>query len=262
MTQSACLTWLWAVLLSLTSGCGQSNLATKPFVKGQIEVAPGVYATLEARGRSTDDFVRPSMTLKQALAHTGGSYSETTELQVLWQGSNVHWRANSFPVALRVYMGKLYLIAFDRVTLGFDRDNGWPRAQFRYYAQEGSELKEIGPATFPKAIASQNMSFTGRHFMSGDRQRDSIQIARDLDPDDQCFRTSLTAKIWYHLVTGQQYYEAMRIWEVDRRLLQDFVRTNNPIKLTFEGYFNGPGKEQPRAGNTNGGSGKQPGQVR
>jgi hypothetical protein len=53
----------------------------------------------------------------------------------------------------------------------------------------------------------------------------------------------------------------MRIWEVDRSLLQDFVRANNPIKLTFDDYFNGQGKEQLDRGDTNGASGKLGDQV-
>jgi len=262
MKQLGCVIGYWAALLVLSSGCKKPSVVAKPFVNGQVEVAPGVYATVEARGSSTEDSAPPSMTPKHALARTGGRYSRTTELRIVWEGSSVHWHANSFPVTLRAYEGRLYLIAYDDVTLGFDDNNGWPRAQFRYYAQEGSDLREISPAIFPRAIAGQNMSFTGRHFMSGDRQRDSVQIARDLDPDDQCFRTSLTAKMWYHLVTGQQYYEAMRLREVDRRLLQDFLRTNNPIKLSFDIYFNSAVKEQLKAGNTNRASGKQPSGVR
>ena len=95
-------------------------------------------------------------------------------------------------------------------------------------------MKEISPNEFPKALAIQNMSFGGRYFMT-DRQRDKVQLARDLDTQDISFRRSLTAKIWYHLLTGQQYFQAPNT--IDEALLADFIRKHQPDRLTFFNYF-------------------------
>jgi len=126
------------------------------------------------------------------------------------------------------------LVVWDRETRPFNRDEGKPEPIFRYYAQQGSAFTEISPSVFPKSIATQNLGFVSRYFVT-DRQRDEVQIARDLDPSDIVFRRSMTAKLWFHLGTGKQDYESPHT--IDQAFLEDFARKNQPVKLTLANYF-------------------------
>lgn len=118
------------------------------------------------------------------------------------------------------------MITLDRVSKGIDQ------CEFRYYAQRAGELIEIAPSQFPGAVAGQNMGFDNRFFGGRDRQRDAIQIAKDLDANDPYFRSSLTAYIWNHLATGQQYWESLKEHSISQPLLEGFLRANMPVRLT------------------------------
>jgi len=211
------------VLLGLLTGCKRSDAERKSFEKGTVEVAPGVFITVEVNSPGSDSGPR---TLYD---HTFGGAKKTkdsTELRIPWQGTNVHWKCNCKPLNLRAFQSKLYLIAFDRETKGLDH------AHFRYFAQEGAAFKEIQPGAFPRAIAGQNIGFTYRYFMCGNQRADLVQLARDMNPTDPCFASTPTAYIWNHLSAGHQYYESEKNGDVSLVVLQDFVRTNMPIKLT------------------------------
>ncbi len=210
------------------AACRQSGLQKQAWYKGQVEVAPGIFTEVDERSVSSDDGVGP---VSWERLHTigksrrGQKFTETCEMRVNWQGTNVHWKSNSVPLNLRVFDGKLYLITFDRVK----KIEG--ECVFRYYAQQGNELKEVAATTYPKAIAGQNMGFDNRYFGAVDRQRDSVQIARDQDPTDIYFRTSLTAYIWNQLATGEQYEQSQKKADIGQRLFEDYIRTNKPVKL-------------------------------
>jgi hypothetical protein len=80
---------------------------------------------------------------------------------------------------------------------------------------------------------------------------DEVQIAREQDTSDIYFRTTLTADIWNHLATGQQYSETHKRSTVSKSLLDDFIRTNKPIKLTTIVRDQPASKGEGNAGATN-----------
>lgn len=210
------------------SGCSQSGLEKKPWRRGELEVAPKNFAEVENRCITSDDGAPPVNFRDLHVFGTqkkGKKFSETVELRIHWNGTNVHWKGNSGPLNLRAFEGRLFLITFDRVSKGIEE------CEFRYYAQEGNELKEIPPTQFPKSIAGQNI-IADRYFGGFDRQIDAVKLELDSDPKDGYFRQSMTAYIWNHLATGQQYEQSSKKGEISRPLLEEYVRTNKPIKLT------------------------------
>jgi hypothetical protein len=210
-------------LFCLLVGCRQSGQKTNPYEMGTVEVEPGFFASIGLRSAGSDNAGAP--TLFDHAFPPKGSFTDFTELQVEWNGAKVHWEGNSHPVNLRAFEGKLYLIAFDRTSKGHHH------AMFKYFTQDGARFREIPPAAFPRAIAGQNMGFFYRDFMCGNEKADMIQLARGMNPSAPCFDSTLTAYIWNHLATGQDYFESEKI-VISDAVLRDYVRTNNPIRLT------------------------------
>lgn len=210
------------------SGCSKSGLEKKSWQRGELEVAPGNFIEVENRYITSDEGLSPiSFRDLHVLgtSHKGKSFSETFELRIHWQGTNVHWKGHSNPLNLRAFEGRLFLITFDRVSKGIEE------CEFRYFVQEGNELKEISPTQFPKEIAGENI-ITKRYFGGFDRQIDAVTLELDSDPKDVYFRQSMTAYIWNHLTTGEQYGQSSKKGEITQTLLEEYIRTNRPIKLT------------------------------
>lgn len=230
----------------LLTSFGRSGIDKKAWASDEVEVAPGLFLEIEDRSASADDGRKLSWRDLHGRNAPTAKFWEVVELRMKWQGSNVHWKGNSRPLNLRAFEGKLYLITFDRVS----RDND--ECFFRYFAQQDGELREIPPSAFPRAVAGQNLDFYHRYSMGMTGRLDAVQIAREQDTSDVYFRTSLTADIWNHLATGQQYWETHK-WssEVSKSLLDDFIRTNKPIKLTSIVREPPASKSEGKVGTTN-----------
>lgn len=215
-------------LLLLLIACERSDSRGQPWYKGQVEVAPDIFIEVNGRSASSDDSLGtvPWERLHSVgTSRRGRTFSETYEMNIKWHESTVHWKGNSVPLNLRALGEQLYLITFDRVSLEHE-------CTFRYFAQDADELREVDPGAFPRSIAGQNMDFGDRYFGGLDRQRDSVQIARDQDPEDLDFQSSQTAYIWNQLATGERYEQSLDRWLINRQLLEDYIRTNKPVKLT------------------------------
>jgi len=52
-----------------------------------------------------------------------------------------------------------------------------------------------------------------------------------LDPEDIHFRGSLTGYMWNHLTTAEQYEPCLRTSDICQRLLEEYIRTNAPVRL-------------------------------
>jgi hypothetical protein len=212
---------------------------------GYVEVAPGDFAPIEMWWDSTDPSSPGSKTLADhAFTKPGGKLWETVGIHIHWGGTTCTWKGHARPINLRAYEGKLYLIALDRFT----DPNG--SSLFRYYGQSGYELVEVPPHVFPKAVAGQNMDFPTRQIGTESGPRDPVKIAREMYPAESAFRTSLTAYIWNHLTTGEQYEQSLRQWTIARPLLEDFIAAHHPIKLTLIAPDEAPASAGP-AGNRN-----------
>lgn len=215
------------VSIFVASGCRRSPQLTRT---GQVEVAPDTYVWVDQKVDEVREPPKPVKAAMHALNIHVGRVSGPLEFWVEWQGARVHWKGKAFPVTLRAYEQKLYFVVWDMQARPTDY---LPEPIFRYYVQHGSEFEEIDAAAFPRSIATQNL-FWERYFMT-DRPRDGVLIARDLDPTDDQFCRSMTAKLWCHLATGQQYYESPST--IKQTLLEAFIRSNRPVKLALTNYF-------------------------
>lgn len=150
--------------------------------------------------------------------------SERTRLTVPWMGEQIVWDSSSIPFSLRESNKVLFII-------GFDRDTDFSKPRLRYYRQLSTKFEEIKPDEFPKAIATQNMwlSPDAKSRGTDNKLHYDLQMARDIDPDDEYFHDSLTARVWAHLTTGKDYHEQDR--RADAKTLKAFKRTNSPIPL-------------------------------
>ncbi|WP_299219238.1 hypothetical protein [uncultured Aquimarina sp.] len=94
------------------------------------------------------------------------------------------------PISIKYYNKHFYIIYFDRET-------DFNKISFRFFESttEG-EFNEIESNQFPKQIAIQN-----RWFSNQEKQNKIEQLQLDE------IRGSLTAKVWYQLEKGIDYYE-------------------------------------------------------
>src|SRR5688572_21839654 len=193
--------FLFFILLG--AGCSRSDDSAASWDKLDVEVSPGVFVSVAEKYESND---RPISfgKLHSPGGAPRGKLQEETELRVPWQGREVKWKGAGRPITLRAKDNLLYFISFDRTTRGIEA------ADFRYFAQDKDGFREISRSDFPRSIASQNMSFWYRHENCDGAPRDQVQIARDVNPVDVCFRSSLTAYLWGQLATGKSYMELQR----------------------------------------------------
>jgi hypothetical protein len=182
-----------------------------------VEVSPGKFITVEKRDWTVDD-------------RGNRSGKEKTWIRVPFGGKSIEWQGPDIPVVLREMDGKLYMV-------GYDRETGWHNGdhlgRYNYYAQDGDRLVAIGREKFPKELATQNMWL---------RDPEKRVVALQLDTSDVWFRRSMTAEIWCHLLDGKPIPSGR---DADKELLDKFLRTYHPIKLTganAEGQRNGETK--------------------
>ncbi len=94
------------------------------------------------------------------------------------------------PITIKYYNTNFYIVYFDRET-DFDK------IKFKFYkSTEKGKFKEIKASEFPKQIAVQN-----RWFSDQEKENKTNQLQLDR------IRGSLTAKVWYQLEKGIEYYE-------------------------------------------------------
>lgn len=223
------------VLAIAMCSCGDRKGAPKPerpYAKQDVEVSPDHFIALGRRDYTIGNYPEsPGGLVSSFLDALQGSY-DTTDLRIPWQGTNLVWKSSFILFCLREHAGRLFIIALDRKT-------DFKKTRFRYYCQKGTAFEEIAAKDFPKAIASQNLWFGTRYSLGVQENLvDQVQLARDLDPSNIYFNSTLTAFVWYQLATGTEYYampgarDSGQPYAIGRALLADFVRTNRPVKLT------------------------------
>jgi hypothetical protein len=185
--------------------------------KLQVEIAPKKWVTVLKTDLSYDEEL--SLTIPQ-----NELPSERTRLNIPWRDNQVVWDTVSIPFSLRVFDDVLHIIAFDRET-----DFSKPR--FRYYRQDGAKFKEIKPDEFPREIATQNMWLKPTAVVRGsdDKLHYDLQLARDINPDDVYFYSTLTARVWVHLATGKDYYQQDH--HADGETVKSYKRMYSPVPI-------------------------------
>jgi len=94
------------------------------------------------------------------------------------------------PISITYYNQSFYIIYFDRET-------DFNKITFRFFKSiDKGKFKEIESRQFPKQIAIQN-----RWFDNQEKQNKTKQLQLDN------IKSSLTAKVWYQLEKGVNYYE-------------------------------------------------------
>ena len=217
------------ILTACACGCESVNRLVKQAGTRtqEAEVAPGQFVTYQehlivweledgswegVHGRRTE----------KAKPHQ----KDSSTLVIPWQGGEVRWTGVGVPITLRAWNEQLYLITFDRET-------DFSKIRFRYYRQDSATLVEMPAAQFPKQIATQNLWLKTHNGFRPDRTViNDLQIARDLDPADRCFRSSLTAKIWMQLETGREFYEIHNVVTPEQAFLEGYLKQHNVVKLT------------------------------
>lgn len=160
---------------------------------------------------------------------------EISEMVIPWKNNEIRWKGVDIPVSLRAYQDTLYMI-------GFDRETDFDKTIFRYYKQTENQFKEIKPGEYPKTIATQNLWFSKRQQEDG-----RVNLAINLDPNEDWFSRSLTAIIWCQLMTGKEYYEIVEGVPTEdvRKVAEEYIAKYKPVKLTKIIYEEEVKQEQP-----------------
>jgi hypothetical protein len=223
-------------------GCSDAEMKTISY-KIEVEVAPDKWLSLdkEARipledyeamhGRRKDPHNLSTKDAIEQIAKSGSSNSainkEESSLSFKWAGKTVKWKGNNIvPVALREHKGKLYLIGFNRQNM--------EKCRFNFYElnEEGNAFKMINAGDYPREIATQNMwlSAKTRFVRVNDILVDEWQMLRALDIKSPAFDSSMTAKIWFQIETGKEYYEISYV-DLNEKFINEYVEKYKPIAL-------------------------------
>jgi len=213
-----------SIALLALSGCERDGAKALPVktthVQQDVEVAPGRWITIERDDEEAQIDVGKHVSLNIPLPGD----TDITRLRIPWQDQTVVWEGMSVPFCLREWEGNLFIIGLDRTDMS--------KCRFRYYRQDGNGFSEIQPEEFPKRIATQNMWFRNVDDYAvgaGGRRIYDLQLARQLDPEDVYFGSSLTAQVWQHLVSNKDYYQTTG--GCDRDMLRAFKKEHPPIAL-------------------------------
>lgn len=126
---------------------------------------------------------------------------DTRYLSIPWDGLELFWIGVGDPVSIRLHDGLLYMIVYDC-------DTNIHKIRLRYYKQAHDVLAEISSKDYPKEIAVCNLN--------GNDSRRLDDIGK--------LQQSTTARIWYNLEYGVEYYEQP---EIDMEFLKDYIRKYN-----------------------------------
>ena len=106
-------------------------------------------------------------------------------------GTTYRWEGGYIPIAIQKDSSGIYIVVFDRETPN--------HTGFRLYRAKGPSVwDEIPPSDFPKHLAIQNTWL-----------REDNEIVAKMDPGDNWFRRSLTARLWSYLIDPAFKYEVV-----------------------------------------------------
>ena len=90
----------------------------------------------------------------------------------------------------------------------------------------------INAGDYPREIATQNMwlSAKTRFVRVNDILVDEWQMLRALDIKSPAFDSSMTAKIWFQIETGKEYYEISYV-DLNEKFINEYVEKYKPIAL-------------------------------
>jgi hypothetical protein len=141
------------------------------------------------------------------------------------QDKKFTWAGFGTPISVRLHNNELYMIVLDSET-------DYTRMRFRFYHNKLGGFSEIPASDYPKQIAIQNLALKKTDGYEGDGKTPirPTEITKKLDPNDIHFRRSLTAKIWYQLVTGTEYFEEKNS-TIDKTFIEEYIKQHKTVKL-------------------------------
>ena len=226
------------LFLFQVTGCAESDMA-KVSEKGEVEIAPGKWLSIQGMATVPQADLKPAKNphqlstvdaIKQFADHAAPSTpgKEKYRLEFDWNGKTVKWEGKEeIPITLREYEGTLYIVVFNRE----ESAQGKSHMVFLKLDKKGTSFETITPRDFPRQIATQNMWLRprSRYAKTGDILVDQWQMLRTLDISSPAFGHSFTAKMWYQIETGTEYYQIGIV--DDQKFLEDYMAKYKPIAL-------------------------------
>jgi hypothetical protein len=127
-----------------------------------------------------------------------------------YRGTVYIWQCLDIPIVIQFWKNDLYMVMLDIENFSL---------QFRFYKYK-KKLIEISSKDFPKSVAIQNRWISdGTGLLSSHKTFTKYKI----DPNDDFFRYSVTAKIWLRLENGIDFRES-RYQEVDKDFLIEYKK--------------------------------------
>ncbi|MGG6231133.1 hypothetical protein [Tenacibaculum sp. SDUM215027] len=99
------------------------------------------------------------------------------------------------PYVIKLFKDNFYVVSFDRTNMS--------KIIFRFFkSDKKGSFKEIKAEEFPKHLAVQNRKLKDTAVYYGDETK---EMMKTLNPDE--IKNTLTAKMWFQLERGTNYYE-------------------------------------------------------
>lgn len=214
------------LILGLCNSCVNSKFPSETdFSPQNIEISPGHFITVLEFAEEMPE--RETVATFVRSFHNRvieGNPEEWYMMKIPWQGKQVIYRDVAVPVSLREFEGRLYVI-------GNDMSGGYGHCAYRYYREEGMVMREISYAEYPKWVAIQNMWWNYADLKSTREHPARVDLTIRANPGDFWFGNTMTASIWWHLMTGTKESQQDTSTPPDEILFK-FVNQYPPIRLT------------------------------
>ncbi len=227
-----------------SSGCSGSETTTLTY-KSEVEIAPDRWVILERKSdvytsdleaKKNPHQLTAFDAAKQFANHMATSGTKLKKLESEfafdWNGKRVAWKGKDVPITFREHEGNLYMVGFNREDMH--------RCRFTFFKLNEKKMgfEMIKPNTFPRQIATQNMWLNARSrytkiydsIAKKEFRVDEWQMLRTLDLQSPAFGSSFTAKMWYQLETGTEYYKISNS-DLTQQFLEDYAAKYKPIAL-------------------------------
>lgn len=127
---------------------------------------------------------------------------DTTYISVPWENRELLWVGLGDPISIREYNGLLYMIIWDR-------ESNFHKIRYRYFKQVHDIFAEISWNEYPRNIAVCNL------------ESNDFKCLNDMSK----LKKSATARIWYNLEHGIEYYEQPE--EIGTEFLEAYIHKYN-----------------------------------
>ncbi|MCJ7482515.1 MAG: hypothetical protein MUO31_06065 [Thermodesulfovibrionales bacterium] len=136
-----------------------------------------------------------------------GGGGDKIDFSLNFKGKSFKYQSKYIPIVIQKWKGKIYIVLYKYF--------GWER--LLKFLVIDDNIKEISAFVFPKNIAIQNREFNDSADSIKNLFGEPIK-SYYINPEDNRFRKSLTAQLWFFLETGKGTVE---IW--GKEINEDFL---------------------------------------